>query len=199
MRTDAEVTATAERTADREAIHRLGIRTIEADEDGGPLGNPEWQEWIERTVAAANGHPITGGERVAIQMAVLLDRKVRANDADVTAAAEVLGRAMLDLRSLLARGLSGAEWSRTCGRHLAAALRAANLLADPRLTAERDRARDIAVALEGQVARVEALAEEWERTTVRARPAFLVAADEIRAALDPDPADRGTGRDGRGS
>lgn len=31
---------------------------------------------------------------------------------------------------------------------------------------------------------VEALANEWERTTVRARPAFLVAADELRAALD---------------
>ena len=30
-----------------------------------------------------------------------------------------------------------------------------------RLTAERDRARDIAVALEGQVAAVRALAEEW--------------------------------------
>ena len=38
-------------------------------------------------------------------------------------------------------------------------------------------------AVTARLAAVEALADEWERTTTRARPAFLVAADELRAAL----------------
>ena len=66
-----------------------------------------------------------------------------------------------------------------------------------RLTAERERARDIAVALEGQVAAVRALADRWDAEDGD----YLYDADEpvtdcvseLRAALDPDPADRGAG------
>ena len=58
-----------------------------------------------------------------------------------------------------------------------------------RLTAERDRARDIAVALEGQVAAVRALADEWD-THPKHRNIGPQFAARIRAALDPDPADR---------
>ena len=70
-----------------------------------------------------------------------------------------------------------------------------------RLTAERDRARVVAVALEGQVARVEALRDKWARQRGNATDFdygrwHRAAALELDAALDPDPADRGTGRDG---
>jgi hypothetical protein len=64
--------------------------------------------------------------------------------------------------------------------------------------AERDRARDIAVALEGQVAAVRALAADRERLVMVLHGTDLAhvhaaTARQIRAALDPDPADRGTG------
>ena len=98
------------------------------------------------------------------------------------------------------------------------ALRDANLLADPNLTAERDRARDIAVALDGQVAAVRAAVQaerEWilgildeaanidglsgRGVEITVRKAVEVRAAFEDATLDPDPADRGTGRDGGGS
>ena len=80
------------------------------------------------------------------------------------------------------------------------------------LEAQRDRARDIAVALEGQVAAVRALADRWRykgefgwgpwQEGHGPDPEGQVldeCASAIRAALDPDPADRGTGRDGGGA
>ena len=93
-------------------------------------------------------------------------------------------------------------------RALADALRAANLLppapaseAVPRLVAERDRARDIAVALEGQVAAVQAVAEEWRYKGECGWGPWQMGngpdpegqvldecASAIRAVLDPDPA-----------
>jgi len=67
-------------------------------------------------------------------------------------------------------------------------------LAIDRLTAERDRARDIAVALEGQVAAVWAVLEGWEQRATEPwddwrREGWLSHAHQIRAALDPDPAE----------
>ena len=65
------------------------------------------------------------------------------------------------------------------------------------LEAQRDRARDIAVALEGQVAAVRALADEWAAHTNDEglpwahRVRWTIVLAKIRAALDPDPADRG--------
>ena len=50
---------------------------------------------------------------------------------------------------------------------------------------ERDRARDIAVALEGQVASLEQRIED-----------ACLGCGMLDAVLDPDPADRGAGRDG---
>ena len=91
----------------------------------------------------------------------------------------------------------GIPHARQHANHVAAALRDANLLADPNLTAERDRARDIAVALEGQVAAVRALADEWAAHTNDEglpwahRVRWTIVLAKIRAALDPDPADRG--------
>ena len=100
---------------------------------------------------------------------------------------------------------------RTDDEVTAAAERTADLaLRCVRLTAERDRARDIAVALEGQVAAVRALAEEWATEgeslvdhaysgrDVHEGSLLEKCAAYLRAALDPDPADRGTG-DGGGS
>ena len=60
--------------------------------------------------------------------------------------------------------------------------------------AERDRARDIAVALEGQVAAVRAVADRWEELATEPwddwrREGWLSHAHQIRAALDPDPAE----------
>ena len=73
---------------------------------------------------------------------------------------------------------------------VAAALRDANLLADPALTAERDRARDIAVALEGQVAAVRAEVAHWRREWIPTDSGWVeTCADAIDAALDPDPAE----------
>ena len=54
------------------------------------------------------------------------------------------------------------------------------------LVAERDRARDIAVALEGQVAAVRALAEEWEARGEYGDASLTQGARAIRAALDPE-------------
>ena len=95
---------------------------------------------------------------------------------------------------------------RTDAEVTAAAERTADLaLRCVRLTAERDRARDIAVALEGQVAAVRALAEEWATEgeslvdhaysgrDVHEGSLLEKCAAYLRAALDPDPADRGTG------
>ena len=96
---------------------------------------------------------------------------------------------------------------RTDAEVTAAAERTADLaLRCAELTRQRDRARDIAVALEGQVARVEALAEEWRYKGEFGwgpwqeghGPDFEgqvldECASAIRGALDPDPADRGTG------
>jgi len=67
-------------------------------------------------------------------------------------------------------------------------------LAIDRLTAERDRARDIAVALEGQVAAVRALYDDWSTTVhdIGLKPTHADYVAELRAALDPDPADHGT-------
>jgi len=94
---------------------------------------------------------------------------------------------------------------RTDAEVTAAAERTADLaLRCVRLSAERDRARDIAVALEGQVAAVRALADTYdreadmicpERVYDKADKAWRVAhvrrraAGDIRAALDPDPAE----------
>ena len=84
-----------------------------------------------------------------------------------------------------------------------------------RLTAERDLARDIAVALEGQVAASEGVeADRWDEghaqgvidalrvhgpAAAEQRLLWVLAVtptddNPYRAALDPDPADRGTGR-----
>jgi hypothetical protein len=80
---------------------------------------------------------------------------------------------------------------RTAAEVTAAAERTADLaLRCVRLTAERDRARDIAVALEGQVAAVRALADEWGLVRLASTRHRV---EQLRAALDPDPADRGTG------
>ena len=74
-------------------------------------------------------------------------------DAEVTAAAE--DRAISLIVGIL--GQHGATIYRSQAGRVWEALRDAALLADPNLAAERDRARDIAVALGGQVARVAAL------------------------------------------
>ena len=73
---------------------------------------------------------------------------------------------------------------RTDAEVTAAAERTADLaLRCVELTRQRDRARDIAVALEGQVAALEQRIEDT-----------CLGCGMLDAALDPDPADRGTER-----
>lgn len=76
------------------------------------------------------------------------------------------------------------------------ARQAAPLLADElaRVVGERDRARDVAAALEGQVARVEELAVDFDdnvdwsngRSNYGDNEAWVSAANQIRTALNPD-------------
>jgi hypothetical protein len=84
---------------------------------------------------------------------------------------------------------------RTDAEVTAAAERTADLaLRCAELTRQRDRARDIAVALEGQVAAVRATIEQWDQgADYDLDPYADRLIDAIRSALDPDPADRGTG------
>jgi hypothetical protein len=56
------------------------------------------------------------------------------------------------------------------------------------LLAERDRARSIAAALEAQLARVEALADEWDAALNMEEVYKHHAADRLRAVLEADDA-----------
>jgi hypothetical protein len=56
----------------------LGIRSQEATEDGGDIGNQAYMDWMERVILA------TGRAKVdwtQVSLAVILDREVRADEA----------------------------------------------------------------------------------------------------------------------
>jgi len=58
-----------------------------------------------------------------------------------------------------------------------------------RALSDRDRARDIAVALEGQVAAVRAVLDTSAPSARESGMVARVLYDRVRAALDPDPAE----------
>lgn len=67
---------------------------------------------------------------------------------------------------------------------------------DAEYRVEQRVAREVEHLIAARLAPIRALVDEWERTTTgRSRPAFLVAADELRAALEATEADLSASQD----
>jgi len=56
----------------------LGIRSIDSSEDGGPLGNQAYYDWMKRVIDAATGRDI---DWTHIDLAIVLDRMLRQDEA----------------------------------------------------------------------------------------------------------------------
>jgi hypothetical protein len=59
-------------------ITEMGIATIEATDEGGPLGNAAYYEWLEATIKAGTRRDVPW---IAVELAIILDRSIRAEEA----------------------------------------------------------------------------------------------------------------------